>query len=116
MTREKVRLREIAYARSGDKGRHANIGVIAYTAEGYRFLVEQLTDQVVHAFFEPMGVEEVVRYPLPNLGALNFLLKGILGEGGSRSLRIDAQGKALGQALLELELMVSEDVLCRCRP
>ena len=116
MIKEKVRLREIAYARSGDKGRHANVGVIAYTAEGYKFLEEYLTEEMVHDFFRVMGVEETVRYLLPNLGALNFLLKGILGEGGSRSLRIDAQGKALGQALLELELMVPEDVLCQCRP
>lgn len=115
MIKKKVRLREIAYARSGDKGRHANVGVIAYTEDGYRFLVENLTEEIVHAFFEPMGVEETERYLLPNLGALNFFLKGILGEGGSRSLRIDAQGKALGQALLELELVVPEDVLCRCR-
>ncbi len=116
MIREKVRLREIAYARSGDKGRNANVGVIAYTEEGYRFLEDQLKAEVVQAFFETIGVEETVRYELPNLGALNFLLKGALGEGGSRSLRIDAQGKALGQALLQLELMIPEDILCKCRP
>lgn len=116
MIREKIHLREIAYARSGDKGIHANIGVIAYRLEGYRFLRENLTDKIVHQYFNPLGVKETLRYELPNLFALNFLLKGVLGEGGSRSLRIDAQGKALGQALLEIELEIAEDVLCRCRP
>lgn len=113
---EKIHLREIAYARSGDKGIHANIGLIAYQLEGYRFLQENLLSGVVHQFFKPLGVKETIRYELPNLWALNFLLKGVLGEGGSRSLRIDAQGKALGQALLEMEMEIPEDILCRCKP
>ncbi len=53
-------------------------------------------------FFAPLGVGNVTRYEVPNLHALNFVLDGVLGEGGSRSLRIDAQGKTLGQAILEL--------------
>src|SRR5439155_258848 len=61
-------------------------------------------------YFKPLGVGSVVRYELPNLGALNFILPGILGRGGSDSLRIDAQGKALGQALLELEIEAPEAV------
>ena len=116
MIREKILLHEIAYARSGDKGIHANIGVIAYQPEGYRFLRDNLTKESVHRYFEPLGVQETIRYELPNLLALNFLLKGILGEGGSRSLRIDAQGKALGQALLEMEIEIPEGVLCHCKP
>ena len=115
MIQEKIHLREIAYARSGDKGSNANVGVIAYTPEGYRFLEEYLTEEKVQDFFHLIGVISTNRYELPNLGALNFVLKGALGKGGSRSLRIDAQGKALGQALLELEFMIQEDVLCQCR-
>lgn len=108
MILERVPLRKIAYARSGDKGFSANIGVIAYTQIGYQFLEEHLTKEIVHAYFAPMGLIDTVRYELPLLGALNFVLKGILGKGGSRSLRVDAQGKCLGQALLEMEISVPE--------
>jgi len=105
-----IRLGAIGYARSGDKGSSANIGVIARTPECYRVLVEQLTAARVAEFFRPMGVLAVTRFELPNLGALNFVLEGVLAGGGSRSLRIDAQGKALGQALLEIELQVPEEL------
>ncbi len=97
-------LSTIAYARSGDKGANANIGVIAHTAAGYEYLCEVLTAQRVQTFFEPTGVQKVARYELPNLAALNFVLHGALGEGGSQSLRIDAQGKSLGQWLLAMEI------------
>jgi len=106
-----TRLAELAHARSGDKGSSANVGVIAYTPAGYDFLREHLTADRVEQFFAPMGVGKVVRYELPNLGALNFILPNILNGGGSINLRIDAQGKALGQALLELVLDVPEELL-----
>ena len=92
------RLTDLAYARSGDKGTGANIGVVARTPEDYDTLVEELTAERVGEYFGSMGVLEVIRYELPNLRALNFVVKGIL----SRPLRVDAQGKALGQALLEM--------------
>lgn len=101
---EKRPLREIAYARSGDKGSSANIGIIAYDEMGYKYLLEHLTADIVHDFFKPLGVLSTVRYELPNLQALNFVLRGVLDGGGSRSLRIDSQGKVLGQALLEMEI------------
>jgi hypothetical protein len=100
----KLRLGEIAYARSGDKGSSANVAVFARKAGDYERLRERLTEDVVKEFFDPLGVRKVTRYEVRNLDALNFLLEGILGEGGSRSLRIDAQGKTLGQAILELTL------------
>jgi hypothetical protein len=107
---ETITLNQIAYARSGDKGNNSNIGVIAYTEIGYQFLLEHLTAQKVEFFFKPLGIESVARYELPNLLALNFFLKGALGGGGSRSLRIDSQGKALGQAILEMPLaLLSEN-------
>lgn len=112
---ERIHLREIAYARSGDKGAHANIGVIAYTEEGYNFLREYLTAKKVDSYFKPMGVTETERYELPNLWALNFVLKDILEGGGSVSLRSDAQGKALGQALLEMPVQMPESQLCKSR-
>jgi len=106
-----IRLADVAYARSGDKGNNANIGVIAYTPTGYAFLVRELTADRVAAFLRPLGGGEVVRYELPNLGALNFVCTGILAGGGSQSLRTDAQGKALGQALLQLSLKIGEGEL-----
>lgn len=102
----RIRLGDIAYARSGDKGAGANVGVIARSPDGYDVLRRALTADVVEAYFRPLGVGRVVRYELPNLGALNFVLPGVLAGGGSVNLRVDAQGKALGQALLEMELEV----------
>ena len=99
-----VRLGEIARARSGDKGTGANIGVMVESRAAYDLLLEQLTAERVAAFFGPMGVSGVERYELPNLRALNFVLRGILGRG----TRVDAQGKALGQAILEMPILLPE--------
>lgn len=115
-TKRQVRLGEIAYARSGDKGSSANVGVIANTPDGFDFLRGFLKATRVEKFFKPLGVGKVVRYELPNLGAFNFILPGVLAGGASRSLRIDAQGKTLGQALLEMKLEMSEKDLTRCQP
>lgn len=109
-----IPLRDIAFARSGDKGRGANIGVIAYTDAGYRFLVRELTTERVAKYLAPLGSLNTVRYELPNLMALNFVLPLVLGGGGSRSLRIDAQGKALGQALLQMPMEISDEELSQC--
>ncbi len=67
-------------------------------------LREKVTEAVGQAFFSPLGVTKVTRYEVPNLEAMNSVLESVLAEGGSRSLRIDAQGKALGQAMLELTI------------
>lgn len=108
---KKGQLRDIAYARSGDKGNNANIGVIAYTEQGFHFLKEFLTAEKVYTFLAPLGCQRAVRYELPNLWAFNFVLYEILGGGGGLSLRIDSQGKALGQVLLEMPLDISSDLL-----
>jgi hypothetical protein len=110
-----IHLGEIAHARSGDKGASANIGVIAYTPQGFEFLRGALQSAGVQDFFKRLGVGKVTRYELPNLGALNFVLSDILDGGGSLSLRIDAQGKALGQGLLEMTLEVPDDLLASIR-
>lgn len=99
-------LRDIAYARSGDKGSSANVAVFGRTHAAYVWLREHLTAAVVEEYFRPLGVGVVTRYDVPNLEALNFMLPSILAGGGSRSLRIDAQGKTLGMALLELPVDV----------
>ena len=111
----KIRLGQIAHARSGDKGAAANVGVIAYTQAGYEFLRANLTVERVEALFKSMRVGEVIRYELPNLLAFNFILPNILDGGGSLSLRIDAQGKALGQAILEMELEIPDEIIDNCR-
>jgi hypothetical protein len=102
----KVPLSQVAHTRSGDKGDTANIGVIAYGAEDYPILLREVTPERVKAFFGELVKGNVTRHELPNLGALNFLLEGALGGGGTVSLRVDAQGKTLGAALLALEIDV----------
>lgn len=111
MIYETVRLGKIAYARSGDKGAHANIGVISYTKEGYDFLFRHLTEEKVLNFFYKLEPIAVRRYALPNLWALNFVLEGVLSGGASLSLRADAQGKALGQAILEMPMRIEENLI-----
>ena len=103
-------LREIAFARSGDKGDAANIAVFGRSGAAYQWLRDNLTAQQVEDYFRPLGVGRVIRYDVPNLEALNFVLPHVLGGGGSRSLRIDAQGKTLGMALLEMKLAVPDSL------
>ena len=98
----RIPLREIAHARSGDKGNSANVAVFARSPAAYAWLRDHLTAASVETFFKPLGVGTVTRYEVPNLEALNFILPEILAGGGSRSLRIDSQGKTLGMALLEM--------------
>jgi hypothetical protein len=106
-----VQLRRLAHARSGDKGDTANIGIVAYTPRIYRFLKDHLTADRVAEHFAGMIEGPVERFELDNLEALNFLLHGALGGGGTMSLMTDAQGKVYSTALLRLELEVPEDVL-----
>lgn len=104
MSESTIRLREIAHARSGDKGNHANIGVIAFTSAGHKFIGDYLTEARVAAYFENLQPAKTERFELPGIQAHNFLLHQVLDGGGSRSLRIDSQGKTLGLALLEMEI------------
>ena len=104
----KVRLVDLAHARSGDKGDTANVGVIAYRPEWYDLLVRQLTVDRVTTHFRGMIGGPVVRFELPNLGALNFLLHGALDGGGTLSLKTDAQGKVFSTALLRMMLDVPD--------
>ncbi|MFO0864252.1 MAG: hypothetical protein U0744_06285 [Gemmataceae bacterium] len=101
-------LSTIAHARSGDKGNHANVAVIAYTPEGYAWLRTHLTADVVQTYFAGFQPTRTIRYEAENLLGLNFLLHDILAGGASRSLRIDTQGKTLGQTLLRMPLVPAE--------
>jgi hypothetical protein len=96
----------IAHTRSGDKGDTSNIGVIALKPEHYGTIVREVTPERVKEFFGEMLKGKVERFELPNLGAINLLLHEALGGGGTVSLRIDAQGKTYGAALLRMEVEI----------
>jgi hypothetical protein len=99
-----MRLREIAHSRTGDKGNISNISVIAFDPKDYPLLVERVTAARVAMLFAPIAASPVTRYELPNVGALNFVLEGVLGGGVTRALTLDAHGKALSSLMLDLEL------------
>ena len=101
---------DLAFARSGDKGSDANIGVWARTLENFEFLSAHLTAEVVREHFSAVCRGRVRRYELPNLLALNFVLEDALDGGASSSLRLDAQGKTYGQGMRFIELEVPQDV------
>jgi hypothetical protein len=105
----KVRLLDIAHARSGDKGDTANVGVIAIRPEWFPLINRELTLARVTQHFAGMITGDVDRFELPNLNALNFLLHGALGGGGTLSLKTDAQGKVYSTALLRMVLDVPDD-------
>jgi len=108
MTR--IPLVHLAHARSGDKGDTANVGVIAYDPEHYGLLRDALTAERVKEHFGAMVRGTVERFELPNLAALNFLLHGALGGGGTMSLMNDAQGKVFSTALLRMEIEVPAEI------
>ena len=103
-----VRLRDVAYARSGDKGDVVNIGVMAKDADAYRLLRQYLTPAVVKAHFKNIVKGEVVRYDLDNLQSLEFVMRGALGGGATRTLMMDQTGKAYAPNLLRLTLQVAD--------
>jgi len=102
----RVKLVEIAHARSGDKGDTANVGLIAKDAKHYPALVREVTAERVKQHFAELCKGEVVRFELPNLRALNFLLHESLDGGGTMSLKSDPQGKTYSAALLRMEIEV----------
>lgn len=109
-----VPLIEIAHARSGDKGNHSNIGVIARKADYLPWIRAALTEQAVANYMKHVLDAEkgrVIRYELPGLNALNFILENALGGGGVASLRIDPQGKAFAQQLLDMPVKVPAHLL-----
>jgi len=103
-----VPLRELAWARSGDKGDVSNIGVMAKTPAAYAILKRYLTAAIVKAHFAGIVKGEVVRYDLDNLQSLEFVMRNALGGGATRTLMMDQTGKAFGPNLLRLVLMVED--------
>lgn len=104
----RVHLSRIAHTRSGDKGEMANVGVIAYDPKDYAILEREVTATRVKEYLGELVQGPVERFCLPNLGALNFLLYGSLGGGGTVTLRTDAQGKTYGAALLGMMIEIGE--------
>ena len=99
-----MKLGTLAHSRTGDKGDTANISVIAYDPADYPHLEQYVTAERVRAHFADLVAGEVVRYTLPKIGALNFVLHRALGGGVTRSLALDAHGKCLSSAILDLEI------------
>lgn len=104
----KVRLLDLAHARSGDKGDTANVGVIALKPEWYPLIARELSVERVSAHFRGVITGGVQRYELPNLKAINFLLHGALDGGGTLSLKTDAQGKVFSTAMLRMVLDIPD--------
>ncbi len=109
----RLQLTKLAYARSGDKGDTANIGLIALREVFYPLLVREVTVERVKRHFKGICKGEVERFELPNLSALNFLLHESLGGGGTLSLMTDAQGKTFSTALLRMVVEISNDEAVR---
>ncbi len=115
-TLKTITLAAIAHGRSGDKGNHANIAVLAYTPAGFAWLREHLTAEVVQQYFASLHPRKVVRYEAANVLGLNFVLYDVLAGGASRSLRVDSQGKTLALALLQMEIEPGEHWRAMLRP
>jgi hypothetical protein len=106
-----VPLSQLAYARSGDKGNHANIGVIARRPEYLQFIQRALSSEAVANYFSHVLDGKVLSWDVPGINGLNFLLMNSLGGGGMASMNIDSQGKSYAQQLLEYEIPINKDLI-----
>ena len=111
-----VQLVEVAFARAGDKGDTSDVSLFARSAELYPHLVEQVTVERVKELYGEMVRGEVTRFEVPNVWALKFVMEGALGGGGPTSLRADNLGKALGGALLRLQIAVPDELAVALTP
>lgn len=109
MSTVRVPLSTIAHGRSGDKGNHANVAIIAYSDAGYAWIKQHLTVEVVAAYFAPLQPSRVERFEAANVRGLNFMLYDALAGGASRSLRSDTQGKTYALALLQMLIDLPAD-------
>mgnify|MGYP006227673651 FL=1 len=106
----RIKLRQIAGARSGDKGKHSNVGIYFYEKKIYNWAKDVISEKLIKNHFSEIVLGNVDRYELDNILALNFILKDSLGGGGSETLVNDAQGKTHGQAALLLELDLPKEL------
>jgi len=108
---KKVLLREIAFARSGDKGDVCNVGIMAKSKNIYKFLVKYLTPEKIKEHYKGMIKGQVEIYPMPNIDCIEIVLRRSLGGGATCTLRFDQTGKSMCTAMLRMELEVNEDIL-----
>jgi hypothetical protein len=108
---KKVQLKELAYARSGDKGDVCNVGVMAKTKNAYEFLLKTLTPEKIKAYYKGMVKGGVEIYPLPNIDSLEIVLRQSLGGGATCTLRFDQTGKSMGPALLGMVVEADEALI-----
>jgi hypothetical protein len=100
-----MKLREIAHSRTGDKGDTSNVSVIVFDLKDYALIAKHVTAERVKAHYSDVVKGDVTRYELPQLGALNFVMRSALGGGVTRSLALDTHGKCLGSAVLDMEVL-----------
>jgi hypothetical protein len=115
IVKKRVRLEEISFARSGDKGDTCSAGLIAKTSRAYKTLVDEVTPEKIKRHFGSMVKGNVELYPMPAVECLHVVLRNALGGGSTKTLRYDQTGKAMGQALLRMEVEVADDVLTEAR-
>ena len=108
---KKTKLKELAYARSGDKGDVSDIGVMAKTSNVYDFLVKYLTSEKIKTHFGDMLKGDIEIYPMPNLDSLEIILRRALGGGATCTLRFDQTGKSMGPVLLNMEIEADEQLI-----
>jgi hypothetical protein len=106
---KKVKLRQIAHSRAGDKGNTSNISVFPYREEDYELIVKELTVPVVRERFKNIVRGKIKRYEAPALKALNFVMENALGGGVSRSLSLDRHGKSFSVLMLDIDIKVPDD-------
>jgi phosphoribosylaminoimidazole-succinocarboxamide synthase len=106
MAKKKVPLKELCFARSGDKGDISDIGLMAFNEKNYQILKKQVTPERVKAHFKDWNKGAVEIYEMPNILSLEIVLRNALGGGATKTLRVDQTGKAMGNALLWMEVEV----------
>ena len=104
----KIRLREICYSRSGDKGSDVNVGIAVYDQKHYEWMKEHVTEEAMAEYLNETHFESVTRYELPKIGALNFMIRGGLTGGASMSLMLDGHGKSWSSILLDMQIAAPE--------
>ena len=107
----KIRLKQIAGSRSGDKGKNSNVGIYFYHKNIYEWAKKNITTDLIKQHFSQIVKGDILRYELDNILALNFILNDSLGGGGSETLINDAQGKTHGQAILLLRIDLPKELL-----
>lgn len=105
---KKVQLRDLAWARSGDKGDISDLGIMAFNEKNYEILKREVTSEKIKAFFKDMVKGNVEVYEMPNLLALKVVMHNALGGGATKTLRWDETGKAMATAILRMEVNVPE--------